>query len=88
MLERAVHIVVVGPETDDATRALVRAALHSGPLNRVLSRITPGAALPPGHPATGKGLVDGRPAAYVCVGTVCGLPLTSPEALAGVLSEA
>ena len=88
VLERAVHIVVVGPENDDATRALTRAALGSGPLNRVLSRITPGAALPPDHPATGKGLVDGRAVAYVCVGTVCGFPLTDPEALARELSEA
>ena len=88
VLERAVQIVVVGPGNDDATRALARAALRSGPLNRVLSRIEPGAALPPGHPAFAKGLVDGRPAAYVCVGTVCGLPLTSPEALARELSEA
>ncbi|MCH7486618.1 MAG: thioredoxin domain-containing protein [Proteobacteria bacterium] len=88
LLERAVQIVVVGEEGEEDTRALVRAALSSGPLNRVLSRITPGTALPPGHPASGKGLVDGRPAAYVCVGTVCGLPLTDPEALARELSEA
>ena len=88
VLERAVHIVVVGPDNDEATRALVGAALISGPLNRVLSRITPGAALPPGHPASGKGMVDGRPAAYVCVGTACGLPLTDANALTRELSEA
>ena len=87
VLERAVHIVVVGPGNDDATQALVRAALGSGSLNRVLSRIAPGAALPPNHPASGKGLVDGMAAAYVCVGPVCGLPLTSPDALARELSE-
>ena len=79
---------MAGPGNDEDTRALVLAALRSGPLDRVLSRITPGAALPPGHPAAGKGLVDGRPAAYVCVGTVCGLPITDPEALARELSEA
>ncbi len=88
LLERAVQIVVIGPENNDATRALARAALRSAPLNRVLSRLAPGSALPPGHPAFGKGLVDGRPAAYVCVGAVCGLPITSPKALARELSEA
>ena len=88
VLERVVQIVVVGPGGEEDTRALVRAALRSGPLNRVLSRLEPGAALPPGHPAFAKGLVDGRPAAYVCVGTVCGLPLTDPESLARELSEA
>ena len=88
VLERVVQIVVVGPGGEEDTRALVRAALRSGPPNRVLSRLEPGAALPPGHPAFAKGLVDGRPAAYVCVGTVCGLPLTDPESLARELSEA
>ena len=86
VLERAVQVVVVGEGGDQDTRALVRAALRSAPLNRVLSRLAPGAALPPGHPAFAKGLVDGRPAAYVCVGATCSLAFTEPEALARELS--
>ena len=39
------------------------------------------AALPEGHPAHGKGLIDGRPAVYVCAGPTCGLPVTDAEVL-------
>jgi uncharacterized protein YyaL (SSP411 family) len=47
----------------------------------VVLRVAPGEALPQGHPAHGKGLVGGRPAAYVCDGPVCSLPITEPKAL-------
>ena len=53
--------------------------------NRVLSVIAPGESPPDGHPATGKGQIDGVATAYVCVGTVCSLPLTDPAALADAL---
>ena len=49
--------------------------------DRVIVRLNPDAALPDDHPAAGKGLVDDRPAAYVCAGPVCSLPLTDPETL-------
>ena len=34
-----------------------------------------------------KGMVDGRPTAYVCHNYVCQLPVTDPEALAAQLAE-
>jgi uncharacterized protein YyaL (SSP411 family) len=43
--------------------------------------------LPPNHPARGKGPVNGKPAAYVCDGPVCSLPLTDPQALSTALAE-
>jgi uncharacterized protein YyaL (SSP411 family) len=43
--------------------------------------------LPSGHPASGKGPVAGRPAAYVCEGPVCSLPLIEPQALTAALAE-
>ena len=72
----AVQVVLVG---DDGTslRAVGRAAQP----NRILQSIAAGADLPPGHPAAGKGQVDGKPTAYVCVGTQCSLPLTDADAL-------
>jgi uncharacterized protein YyaL (SSP411 family) len=42
-------------------------------------------SLPPGVDASwleGRGPVAGRPAAYVCRGTTCSLPIVQPEDLA------
>jgi uncharacterized protein YyaL (SSP411 family) len=81
VLESAVQTVIVGAPGDARTQALREAAFTASQPNRVLIQLPPGATLPPGHPAAGKGLVDGRPTAYVCVGPTCGLPVTEPEAL-------
>ncbi|MDQ4060766.1 MAG: thioredoxin domain-containing protein [Pseudomonadota bacterium] len=82
----AVQIVLAAPEgvdLDDWVRAAVTAPLA----NRILLRSRNADALPASHPAHGKGPVDGGTAAYVCVGTRCSLPLTSPEALRSLLRE-
>jgi uncharacterized protein YyaL (SSP411 family) len=81
ILERAVQTVIVGAPGDDRTEALLAAAFAASAPTRVLIQLQPGASLPAGHPASGKGLVDGRPTAYVCVGRTCGLPVTEPEKL-------
>ena len=81
VLEGAVQIAIVGAPEDPSTAALKRAAFESPVAPRILATLAPGAALPPSHPAAGKTMVDGKPAAYVCVGPTCSLPLTDPEAL-------
>jgi uncharacterized protein len=53
----------------------------------VVLSVPPGRDLPADHPAHGKGLVGGHPAAYVCVGPVCSLPMTEPEKLVAHLAE-
>ena len=88
LLRRAVQVVVCGAAEDEGTRALLDAVFAVSLPNRVLTLLEPGAALPPGHPAFGKGLHEGRPAAYVCVGPVCSLPATEPEALRAALDAA
>ena len=81
LLERPVQIVIVGPPEHTATKALKRAAFESPVTCRIVSVLAPGAALPKSHPASGKTMVDGEPAAYVCVGPVCSLPFSDPAAL-------
>jgi uncharacterized protein YyaL (SSP411 family) len=68
-----VQIVVAGPREDQATRDLIRAAYDRSLPNRLLQVIPPDAQLPARHPAAGKGMVGGKPAAYVCKGQTCGL---------------
>ena len=81
LLEGARQIVVVGDPQAEETSELARAAIAGGLANRVLVRLAPGTDLPTVHPAAGKGLVAGRPAAYVCIGPTCGLPVTNAAAL-------
>jgi hypothetical protein len=53
----------------------------------VVLSLAPGDSLPSDHPAFGKGLVDGKPAAYVCEGPVCSLPITDAEMLLDSLAR-
>ena len=80
-LEGARQIVVIGDPQAAATLALARAAKAGGLANRALLCLAPGTNLPTTHPAAGKGLIDGRPVAYVCVGPTCGQPITDAAAL-------
>jgi uncharacterized protein YyaL (SSP411 family) len=75
-----VQIVLAG-NADDTVFAELRGAAYRVSLPNRMVIATTGAALPAGHPAHGKGPVGGRAAAYVCVGQVCSLPLTEPQAL-------
>jgi uncharacterized protein YyaL (SSP411 family) len=87
LAQKPVQIVLVGEPGDAAFAALGRAVYQVSLPNRVVLGVRPGETLPSGHPATGKGLVAGRPAAYVCEGPVCSLPLTDPQALITALAE-
>ena len=87
VLSEPAQIVLVGEDGDPAFDAL-RSAVYSVSLpNRLVLALPPGRQLPTDHPAYGKGLVEGRAAAYVCVGAVCSLPLTDPRKLVANLSE-
>jgi uncharacterized protein len=87
------EIAVVGPPADDGTRALHRAAALGA---------TPGAVIAVGGGAdgagsagesaaipllAGRGLVDGKPAAYVCRNFTCRLPVTSADELLATLGR-
>jgi uncharacterized protein YyaL (SSP411 family) len=87
LLEKPLQIVVVGENDDPALHSLHRAVYVSSLPNRVLFTLPPGESLPANHPAFGKGLVDGRPAVYVCEGPVCSLPATDAETLLETLAR-
>jgi uncharacterized protein YyaL (SSP411 family) len=55
--------------------------------NRLVMRIAPEDRLPQSHPASGKGLVKGKAAAYICSGQTCSLPITEPAALIKALQH-
>jgi uncharacterized protein len=82
LLQRAVQIVIRGTRGEAETDALIRAVIGVGLPNRILLVAPPEEELDPRHPASGKSMVGGRAAAYVCQGPVCSLPLTDPAALA------
>jgi uncharacterized protein YyaL (SSP411 family) len=88
LLTEGASVVVAGPPGGDpGTEALVQVALaHPDPALALLRAPDP-AGLPPGHPASGKGTVAGAPAAYVCRGGVCSLPVTEPAALFAALAR-
>jgi uncharacterized protein YyaL (SSP411 family) len=87
MLAKPLQIVLVGESGTPAFEAL-RCAVYDVSLpNRVVIAVPPESALPSNHPASGKGLVDGKPAAYVCEGPVCSLPITEPQTLRETLAR-
>ncbi|MEE8559604.1 MAG: thioredoxin domain-containing protein [Alphaproteobacteria bacterium] len=86
-LQRAVQVVIVGERRDAAVRSLLDAVYGASLPNRVVLVVLPNTTLPAVHPAFGKTQIGARPTAYVCVGTVCSLPLNAPEALAEALES-
>ena len=79
-LERPLQIVVAG-ETAAERAGLRRAVLDVSLPDRVLTELAPGARLPEGHPAQGKGTPTGTAAAFVCAGPVCSLPISDADGL-------
>ena len=81
MLERPLQIVIAGHNDDPDLEALRHAALAAAVPGATVQIVSPDAALPSGHPAYGKGLVEGKPAAYICEAQTCRLPVTSADQL-------
>ena len=87
LAQKPVQIVLVGA-ADDSALAELRRVVHSVSLpRRVVQIIAPDEALPVGHPAHGKTLVDNKPTAYVCEGPVCSLPIVSSAQLVDALVD-
>jgi len=87
LLEKPLQVVLIGQKDDPVFQSLLRASYAVSLPNRVILSLPPGVSLPTNHPASGKGLVDGKPAVYVCEGPVCSLPITDPESLLETLGR-
>ncbi|MEU4233418.1 thioredoxin domain-containing protein [Nonomuraea sp. NPDC026600] len=86
-LDGPVEVAVVGPPADPRTRALHREALLADVPGLVVA-LGDGEGGPPEGPALleGRGTVGGSPAAYVCRGFTCRMPVTTPEELRAELA--
>jgi uncharacterized protein YyaL (SSP411 family) len=82
---RAAEIVVTGE--GPGAQALLAAARARPPLDRIVLHAGSVEALPPQHPARAKIAAAGGPAAFVCVGEGCSLPVTDPAGLNGAIDS-
>ena len=87
LAEKPGQVVLVGDDHDPALAALRRAVYAISLPRRVVQVVDPAEQLPEGHPAHGKGLVDGKPAAYVCEGPVCSLAIVTSSDLIDALTN-
>jgi uncharacterized protein YyaL (SSP411 family) len=86
LLAGPVEIAVIGSPDDPRTRDLLRTAVHAAGAGSVMAMGNGDAA---GVPLlAGRGLVGEKPAAYVCRGFACRLPVTNPAGLREELSLA
>ena len=81
------EVAIIGEPDDDATRALLAAAGSGYAPNRVVA-LRRSVDAPTDVPLLAdRTLVKGRPAAYVCRGFACRLPVTDADALRDQLAE-
>jgi uncharacterized protein YyaL (SSP411 family) len=81
LLEEAAGVVIAGA----GAGGLVKAALGAPDPAVVVVRAADTGALPADHPAFGKTAGPEGAGAFVCRRSVCGLPVSDPAALAGML---
>jgi uncharacterized protein YyaL (SSP411 family) len=89
LLSGPVEVAIVGPADDPRTGDLLRAALHAAPGGAVLALGDPGLGDTVAETVpllAGRTLVSGAPAAYVCQGFACQLPVTTPAGVREQLS--
>ena len=81
------EVVVIGPPSDPGTRELLETVHEGYRPNKVIAG-GDGTDEGPGIPLLeGRGLIDGRPAAYVCQNYTCQLPVTAPADLLAQLDR-
>ena len=80
------EVVIIGPHNDPATEALLKTVNGNFHPNKVLV----GAEAPGEYDLPlleSRGMIDGKPTAYVCQNYTCQVPVTTPEELAIQLEQ-
>ncbi len=81
LILRAVQIVIIGDRNSPGVAAFRDVFRRINLVNKIVMTLAPGEAVYAGHPAAGKGQVDGKVTVYVCAGQTCSLPITDPAQL-------
>jgi hypothetical protein len=87
-LSPVAEVAIVGDPLHEGTRALLEVASGGYAPNRVVALAATEGASTAVPLLEDRALVGGRPAAYVCRGFACRLPVTDPDALSDQLAEA
>jgi uncharacterized protein YyaL (SSP411 family) len=85
-LMNTLTILVIGHKGHTRTQELLRAYWAKPMPNAMVLQLEPGDPLPPGHPATGRGMEGGQPTAYICQQGNCSQPIISAAELAQILT--
>jgi uncharacterized protein YyaL (SSP411 family) len=85
-LMNTLTILVIGHKGHTRTQELLRAYWAKPMPNAMVLQLEPGDPLPPGHPATGRGMEGGQPTAYICQQGNCSQAITSAAELAQILT--
>ncbi len=85
-LNRPIQIVLVGERGKPDFDALLRVARQACIPDKIMLAVDETDTLPAFHPAKGKTRVDGKAAAFVCIGQSCSLPVTEAGDLSEILS--
>jgi hypothetical protein len=81
---RAAEIVVTGE--GEGARELLAAARKMPALDRIVLHVQSPDDLPENHPARAKAAATTAPAAFVCIGETCSLPVSDPSSLVDTIA--
>jgi uncharacterized protein len=80
------QVVVIRAQDEAASARLARAPFRLS-LPGAVQQVVDASQLPASPALAGKTAVSNQPTAYACIGPICSLPLTNPDALLDLLRE-
>jgi len=87
-LTEPLHIAIIALRDRSEAEEMIK-AVNGLSLPGAVVQVSVESEATPANPAlSGKAAIEGKPTAYVCVGTQCSLPVTDPETLRDRLLEA